>query len=170
MAKKRHHMTKHQYEAYKKTRRNTRIPSINDELDRQIQPKTRKKRDGSMKRQLREIQKFSEVSLDTEEYDDYDDYQDRFRSHYNATYGTKGYSYGYYEPAYRYGYDLATSERYGRRDWGEVEIEARDLWEDRNEGTWDRFKDAVEHAWHEVKEGLGMEEDEGIIPQSRQFS
>jgi len=100
------------------------------------------------------------INYDYQDYEDYDYYRNRFQSHYDTTYGTAGYSYDYYDPAYRYGYDLATSERYGPRDWGEIETEARDLWEGRNEGTWDRFKDAVEHAWHEVKEGLGMAEGE----------
>jgi hypothetical protein len=111
------------------------------------------------------------IDYDNQEYEDYDYYQGRFRGHYDTTYGTTGYNYDYYEPAYRYGYDLATSDRYGRRDWGEIETEARDLWEGRNEGTWDRFKDAVKHAWHEVKETLGMEEDRPRrTTQPRQYS
>jgi stress response protein YsnF len=56
-----------------------------------------------------------------------------------------------YEPAYRYGGDLAREERYRHAEWHEVEPHARDAWEKQNTGTWDQFKDAVRSAWEKVK-------------------
>lgn len=80
------------------------------------------------------------------------DYQLRFHEHFDRTITDAGYSYTQYEPAYRYGYRLALSDRYRDRDWAEVEPEARRYWDEQNPGTWDRYKDAVEYAWYEVKQ------------------
>ncbi len=85
---------------------------------------------------------------------DFDEYETVFRNHFETSiYGTHGFTYEQYLPAYRYGYDLATNERY--RDlnrWDELEPEARRYWDERNPGTWDQFKDAVRRAWAEVKD------------------
>jgi len=65
------------------------------------------------------------------------------------------YTYDQYLPAYRYGYDLAVNERFrDYTDWNSVETDARRYWEERNPGTWERFKNAVQHAWQEVKESV----------------
>ena len=74
-----------------------------------------------------------------------------FRSHYQS-YGTNsGYSYEQYQPVYRYGYGLATDPQYGSWDWDRLEPEARRRWEERNPGTWDRFKDSVRYAWDRAR-------------------
>jgi hypothetical protein len=88
-------------------------------------------------------------------YPEYDTYIPRFQTHYKTNFANSGYPYNRYEPAYRYGYNLATSERYGNMsDWDELEPDARRLWEDRNKNTWDEFKDAVRNAWQEVKSAV----------------
>jgi hypothetical protein len=87
----------------------------------------------------------------TTDYADFNTYDDRFRNHYQSNY-TSDYTYEQVQPAYRYGYDLATDERYIDRDWNEVEPEARRRWDERNPGTWEAFKDAVRHAWKEIKD------------------
>ena len=56
-----------------------------------------------------------------------------------------------YEPAYRYGYELGTNERYRGRDWAALEAEARRDWEARHPSTWERFKDAVRYGWNSVR-------------------
>jgi hypothetical protein len=89
------------------------------------------------------------------QYQDYDTYAPTFRTHFDSNMASAGYSYDQYEPAYRYGYDLATNDRF--RDlgaWNEVEPEARRYWDERNPGTWERFKQAVRHAWEEVKDAV----------------
>lgn len=86
---------------------------------------------------------------------DFTDYETRFRNHFDTSYSAGGYSYEQYLPAYRYGYDLAVNDRFQDiDDWSALEPEARRYWDERNPGTWDRFKMAVEHAWHEVKQAV----------------
>jgi hypothetical protein len=87
------------------------------------------------------------------QYTDFSSYDDRFRTHFQSSY-TTDYTYEQYEPAYRYGYDLATDERYRGRDWMELEPDARQRWDEHNPGTWDRFKDAVRHAYEEISNSL----------------
>lgn len=82
-------------------------------------------------------------------YADFSTYDTDFRNHFATSYGT-GYTYEQYQPAYRYGYDLATDPRFKGQDWAVVEPEARRYWDERNPGTWDRVKMAVQHAWDEV--------------------
>lgn len=85
-------------------------------------------------------------------YRNFDYYETDFRNHYANTFGNQGPSYNQYIPAYRFGYDLATNERYRNSDWSTVEPEARAYWEERHPGTWNDFKDAVHHAWGAVKD------------------
>ncbi len=81
----------------------------------------------------------------------FEDYSDDFRSHHASRYAGQGGSYEDYDPAYRYGHALASDERYSGRGWDEIEAGARSDWErDHPEGAWERFKDAVRHAWERV--------------------
>lgn len=90
------------------------------------------------------------------QFRDYGSYDTSFHDHFNTLYGVTGGSYQYdqYQPAYRYGYDLAVNPQYTGRSWMDVEPEARQYWEDREPGAWERFKDAVQHAWHEVRDRI----------------
>jgi len=83
--------------------------------------------------------------------DSFDTYDNDFRTHYQ-TYGMdSGYTYDQYTPIYRYGYNLATDPTYRDRDWSSIEMDARRRWEERNPGTWDRFKDSVRYAWDKAR-------------------
>lgn len=73
-----------------------------------------------------------------------------FRTHYQTSYSSLG-SYDRFQPAYRYGYTLATDNRYQGRSWGEVEPEARKAWNSQNQNTWEDFKDAVQYSWDKVR-------------------
>ncbi len=86
-------------------------------------------------------------------YRDYSAYDTTFHEHFNTLFGGYGGSYTYdtYQPAYRYGYDMAVDPRYSGRSWQDVEPEAQRYWEDREPGAWERFKDAVQHAWNQVR-------------------
>lgn len=88
----------------------------------------------------------------TPAYTDFTNYSDSFRNHFSTSMYANTYTYEQYEPAYRYGYDLATNNRYRERDWNEIESEAQRYWDERNPGTWDRIRNAVRHAWEEVKD------------------
>jgi uncharacterized protein (TIGR02271 family) len=82
---------------------------------------------------------------------DFATYHDDFRQHYGTAFGTRGGTYTEYEPAYRYGYELGTHERYRGRDWVALEADARRDWEARHPNTWERFKDAIHYSWDKVR-------------------
>jgi len=77
-------------------------------------------------------------------------YNPGFRNHYGTTYSGSGYSYDYYLPAYRFGYDLRTGGQYLNHRWEDVEPDARRRWEQSRPNTWEQFKAAVRNAWDEV--------------------
>jgi hypothetical protein len=77
-----------------------------------------------------------------------------YRSHFNTTYGTTGYDYSRYEPAYRFGNDLASDQYYREYSWYDIEPEVRRHWSESNEGTWEEFKEAVRHGWERAKDAV----------------
>jgi hypothetical protein len=81
----------------------------------------------------------------------YDYYDGDFRDHYTTHYSRTHYPYTYYQPAYRYGYRLASDPRYRGRSWEEIEADARDDWAGSFAGAWDDFKAAIRYAWDQVK-------------------
>jgi uncharacterized protein (TIGR02271 family) len=82
---------------------------------------------------------------------DYSHYDSDFRGHYDkGSFGTD-YTYEQVQPAYRYGYTLATDQRYKDRNWSDVENDVRTNWESSNKGTWDRFKDSIRYAWERAR-------------------
>jgi len=83
--------------------------------------------------------------------EDFTTYSDDFRKHYVTAFGDRGTAYTDYEPAYRYGYELGTNERYRGRDWAALEADARRDWEARHPSTWERFKDAIHYSWDKVR-------------------
>jgi len=87
-----------------------------------------------------------------EKDDDFTDLEPEFKRHFETNYSGSTYSYAQYAPAYRYGFNLATNENYREYDqWSAVEPDAHRYWEERNPGTWEDFKDAVRHAWQDVR-------------------
>jgi uncharacterized protein (TIGR02271 family) len=81
---------------------------------------------------------------------DFATYNDDFRQHCATAFAGKG-AYVDYEPAYRYGYELGTHERYRGRDWVALEADAHRDWEVRHPNTWERFKDAIRYGWDKVR-------------------
>lgn len=87
----------------------------------------------------------------------YDQYDQNFRRHYQTTYANSGRDYmSYYQPAYYYGYTLARDPRYSNTEsWNLVEADARLRWErDHRDTAWEDVKEAVRHAWEDVKRHL----------------
>jgi uncharacterized protein (TIGR02271 family) len=78
-------------------------------------------------------------------------YETDFRTNCTTVFATKGLPYERCEPAYRYGYTLATDPRYAGKDWTAFEPEARREWEGRHQGAWEDFKDAIRYAWERVR-------------------
>jgi uncharacterized protein (TIGR02271 family) len=77
----------------------------------------------------------------------------RFRDEFDRLPHDKNVTYDHYRPVYRYGYDLATGDRYRGKRWEDVETEARTSWERQNPGTWERVKEAAHQAWDAVRGG-----------------
>lgn len=80
----------------------------------------------------------------------YDTFDSDFRTHFQSSFRDRG-SYDRYQPAYRYGYTLASDDRYRNRNWNEIEPEVRQAWNNQNQNTWDEFKDAVQYSWDKVR-------------------
>ena len=81
----------------------------------------------------------------------YDDYANEFRADHASRYGSQGGSYDDYDAAYRQGHAMASDSRYRGRSWAEVEADAERNWQTSNPaGSWQKFKDAVRHAWERV--------------------
>ncbi len=83
------------------------------------------------------------------------DVEPAFREHYGTAYASAGNDYGYYEPAYRYGYEMATDSKFRDRDYNTAEADLRKGYVDRHdEGLWDETKDAVRHAYNSVRRAV----------------
>ncbi|MEP0548994.1 MAG: YsnF/AvaK domain-containing protein [Rhodothermales bacterium] len=79
------------------------------------------------------------------------DVEPDFRTHYEGTFKGEN-DYAYYEPAYRYGYEMANDKRYRELDFGRAEGDIRKGYVHRHdEGLWDETKDAVRHAYNSVR-------------------
>jgi len=74
-----------------------------------------------------------------------------FRTHCDQTFGREGLSYEQCAPAYRYGYTLGSDRQYAQGDWATAESETRRRWEERNPGTWERFRSAIHYAWDRAR-------------------
>jgi uncharacterized protein (TIGR02271 family) len=81
----------------------------------------------------------------------FDTYDADFRRHYTTSLASRGHPYERWSPGYRYGYELASDQRYAGRDWTVIEPEARRDWEARHQGTWEEFKDTIRYAWDTVR-------------------
>jgi uncharacterized protein (TIGR02271 family) len=81
----------------------------------------------------------------------FNQFDNDYRTHYQSTYGTSGYTYDDYMPIYRYGHSLATNQRYHGRDWSEIEPDARAHWEGQNPGTWEQYRSTVQYAWDKAR-------------------
>lgn len=90
---------------------------------------------------------------------DLDTYDLAFRNHYQATYGNSRMPFDWYEPAYRYGHEVAHDERFSEREWEAVKSDLQAEWEERGEeSAWEDVEEAVRHAWETVRDTLESEE------------
>jgi uncharacterized protein (TIGR02271 family) len=81
---------------------------------------------------------------------DFANYESDFRTNFQTTNRGSDYGFEQAKPAYRYGYELA-SDRSRPGDWSSIEPDARTRWEQRNPGTWDKFKDAARYAYDRAR-------------------
>ena len=54
--------------------------------------------------------------------------------------------------AYGYGCELGADARHAGDEWSAIEPEARRQWEQKNPGTWDRYKEPVRYSWDKVRQ------------------
>jgi uncharacterized protein (TIGR02271 family) len=100
---------------------------------------------------VRDTLRRKDVDVEHMETTGFEEYEPMFRQHFETTYSAPGYNYTTYQPAYRYGYELASSDRYRGRRWEEIEAEARRDWEARHrDSAWEDFKEAVRQGWATV--------------------
>jgi uncharacterized protein (TIGR02271 family) len=79
------------------------------------------------------------------------DINEDFRSDFTSRYGSGGATYETYEPAYRYGYDMASDPRYQGRNFNEVESDLRSDYARRYpNSTWEKIKESVRYGWDKV--------------------
>jgi len=78
---------------------------------------------------------------------DWNPYDKDFRSHFYLVYSDGELSYEHYAPAYRYGYQLASDERYDKKDWYEIETQAQQAWERQYDTRWGTVTDAVSYGF-----------------------
>lgn len=81
--------------------------------------------------------------------------REHYRTHHRDTFASSEYGYDEFEPAYRYGIDLANHPDYRDRDWSTVSAGAREHWERRNPGTWSDFEPAVRYGYERGGSGAG---------------
>lgn len=83
---------------------------------------------------------------------DFTAYDTDFRSDFQTRYSSSGHSYDVYQPAYQYGYTMASDPSYSSHDWSTFESNARNQWEREHPDTlWDDIKDAAQYAWDKVR-------------------
>ena len=81
----------------------------------------------------------------------YDAYDADFRQNFQTYYAKNGASYEEFAPMYRYGYNLASSERTSGKDWNAIQPDARQTWEERNPGTWEQSEASIRYAWDKAR-------------------
>ncbi len=103
-------------------------------------------------RTVRDTVRRTEVEVERMGGERYTQYEPQFRRDFDTRFTGKNYNYDTYAPAYRFGYDLATS-RYEGQNWNTVEKQARKDWEqDFPNQPWNDVKDAVHQGW-EIGQG-----------------
>lgn len=86
--------------------------------------------------------------------EDYGAYRTNFLNHYQEMADPGGLAFEHYEPAYQYGYGLAIDPAYRDYEWTAMEPEVRKYYETEYADAqlpWERYRDAVQHAWQGVR-------------------
>jgi uncharacterized protein (TIGR02271 family) len=100
--------------------------------------------------QIHDTLRHTEVNVETLGAED----DDAFRQDWQTRYAAQGGTYDDYAPAYRYGNQMRSSDKYRGRNWNDVEADLRSDWDARGGGapsTWDKMKAAVQSGWDRMK-------------------
>ena len=68
--------------------------------------------------------------------------------HYDSFYAGRGIDYKYYDPAYRYGAEMAASPKYKNALWVDIQDKIKAQWETLNPNTWELFHIPIMHGWN----------------------
>ncbi len=79
------------------------------------------------------------------------EYDSDFHNFYNKNLTNSGVTYQHLQPAFSYGYSLATREPFRSSPWTAVEADSRRIWEEKNPGTWDQNAPVIKYAWEKVR-------------------
>lgn len=71
-----------------------------------------------------------------------------YADHYNKYYGAQKVPMETLAPAYRFGEEIR--RRTPETEWTLIEGKARPLWEQKNPGTWERYKHAIRAGWERL--------------------
>jgi sporulation protein YlmC with PRC-barrel domain len=88
----------------------------------------------------------------------YPDFADGFRQHYDREYGNLDRDYSDWEPAYRFGYDMAFETEYVGREFDAAEEDLRREYYRRmgypmsDRHVWDDVRNAVQHAFERSRQ------------------
>jgi uncharacterized protein (TIGR02271 family) len=69
----------------------------------------------------------------------------RYLDHFKRTYEPERYTFDWVSPAYEFGEQLRY--RSSGSDWSQIEPTAKSMWEGKNPGTWERFREAIKPGW-----------------------
>ena len=83
---------------------------------------------------------------------DYSLYEERFKEHFDATYGDRGEGYAGHASAYRLGLELSREGRYRGKPFEEAEPHAREVYERRHPNRpYDDVREAVRHGYEPLR-------------------
>ncbi len=74
------------------------------------------------------------------------DEDEAFRSHYESNVSANG-DFEDYEPAYRYGFDLASESEFQGKPWHDARGDIKRRWDEERNEPWYKFDEAVEHGY-----------------------
>ena len=90
----------------------------------------------------------------------WDEASSGYRQDWQTRYGSGGGRWEDAEPGYRYGHEMAGDERYGGREYADVESDLQGGYgewsrgrgiEQKAESAWEKVKDGVKDAWDKVR-------------------
>jgi|tagenome__1003787_1003787.scaffolds.fasta_scaffold18452221_1 hypothetical protein len=77
------------------------------------------------------------------------DYVPEYRKHFMDHYALNGGEYGHYAAAYELGHSYA--HNHASEDWSDAEGNLRRQWEQRRQGSWGDYADAIRFAWNSAR-------------------
>ncbi|MEZ4865003.1 MAG: hypothetical protein R3C14_27055 [Caldilineaceae bacterium] len=86
-------------------------------------------------------------------HEGFEHHRPAFEQHFVTAFPDTEETFEHFEPIYSYGYTMAVDPDYNLRTWSDVEPEVQAMWEREYHSRfmWEDYRDAVRHAWEEVR-------------------